>query len=64
MKASTILAAASAALAAALPSGGRSFGNQPQPQPQQQLATFDNLPSVPAISELSPVGDYSASMLV
>lgn len=54
MKVSSFFTAAFATIAAASPvSEKRSAFSS------QQLAKFDNLPSVPAISELSPVGTYS-----
>ena len=56
MKVTSVLAVAFAALASASPLGllGKQTGSQ-------KLATFDDLPAVPAVSQLNPVGTYSTN---
>jgi hypothetical protein len=52
MKATSFFTAALLAITtSASPAGKSSFGTQ-------QLATFDDLPGVPAVSEINPVGTY------
>lgn len=56
MKTNALFAVASAALAAAAPSRGK--GPSRNCASKSELATFDNLPTLPAAAELSPVGNY------